>query len=136
MADVHFEEDMDMRRVQLAVIAGALFLSASAQAQQTVSVAAVAAAMGATGLNSIAYSGSGFVFGFGQAYLPGERWPRFIQRSYKVDAHYDAPALRFDIVRSQGEHPPHGGAAQPVAADQRTVQVVSGPYAWSEGETR
>jgi hypothetical protein len=35
-------------------------------------------------------------------------------------------------VRSQGEHPPRGGGAQVVAADQRTVQVVSGKFAWQE----
>ncbi len=93
----------------------------------------VADAMGATNLNSIIYSGSGSVFGFGQAYQPGDPWPRFIQRSYTVSANYQTPALKFDIVRAQGEVPPHGGAAQPVAGEQRTVQVVSGRNAWSEG---
>jgi hypothetical protein len=36
----------------------------------------VADAMGAMTLNSIEYSGSGSLFGFGQAFIPGERWPR------------------------------------------------------------
>jgi hypothetical protein len=96
-------------------------------------MAAVADAMGATNLNSIEYSGSGELFGFGQAYIPGERWPRFIQRSYDVAINYQTPAMRMNTVRSQGEYPPRGGAAQPVGADQRTIQVVSGKYAWSEG---
>ena len=30
--------------------------------------------MGATGLSSIQYTGSGLLFGFGQAFEPGERW--------------------------------------------------------------
>jgi hypothetical protein len=35
-------------------------------------------------------------------------------------------------VRSQGEHPPRGGGAQAVGADQRTVSIVSGNFAWQE----
>ena len=109
----------------------ALFLAGCTQ--QGSGVAAVAGAMGATNLNSIEYSGSGELFGFGQAYTPGERWPRFIQRSYNVAVNYQTPAMRMNTVRSQGEYPPRGGAAQPVGADQRTIQVVSGKYAWAEG---
>src|SRR2546427_11289103 len=41
--------------------------------------------------------------------------------------------MRMNTVRSQGEYPPRGGAAQPVGADQRTIQVVSGKNAWTEG---
>jgi glyoxylase-like metal-dependent hydrolase (beta-lactamase superfamily II) len=89
--------------------------------------------MGAANLNSIEYSGSGSLYGFGQAYLPGDPWPRFEQRSYTVSVNYQTPAMRLNSVRSQGEHPPHGGAAQPVAADQRTITAVSGTYAWTEG---
>jgi glyoxylase-like metal-dependent hydrolase (beta-lactamase superfamily II) len=100
---------------------------------QTSRLTAAAEAMGATDLNSVQYTGSGLVFGFGQAFEPGERWPRFIQRTYTAAADYQTPGMRLVQVRSQGEHPPRGGAAQPVAADQRTVQVVSGKFAWQEG---
>src|SRR2546429_541036 len=101
--------------------------------QQKSATAGVADAMGAANLNSIEYSGSGELFGFGQAYVPGERWPRFIQRSYNIAINYQTPAMRMNTIRSQGEYPPRGGAAQPVGADQRTIQVVSGKYAWTEG---
>jgi glyoxylase-like metal-dependent hydrolase (beta-lactamase superfamily II) len=95
-------------------------------------LAAVADVMGASNLNSIEYSGSGSLYGFGQAYLPGQPWPRFEQRSYTASINYQTPSMRLDTVRSQGEHPPHGGAAQPVAADQRTIVDVSGKFAWAE----
>ena len=49
------------------------------------------------------------------------RWPRFIQRIYDASINYQTPGMRLVQVRSQGEHPPRGGGAQPVAADQRTV---------------
>jgi glyoxylase-like metal-dependent hydrolase (beta-lactamase superfamily II) len=118
--------------VRVAIIAG-LALGWTAQVEaQTNRLAAVADAMGATNLNSIEYKGSGLVFSFGQAYEPGERWPRFIQRVYDASINYQTPAMRLVQVRSQGEHPPRGGGAQAVAADQRTVQVVSGKFAWQE----
>src|SRR5215471_8695605 len=40
--------------------------------------------------------------------------------------------MRIVQVRSQGEHPPRGGGAQAVGADQRTVSVVGGKFAWKE----
>jgi glyoxylase-like metal-dependent hydrolase (beta-lactamase superfamily II) len=41
--------------------------------------------------------------------------------------------MRLEAIRAQAEVPPRGGAAQPVAGEQRTIQVVSGTHAWAEG---
>jgi glyoxylase-like metal-dependent hydrolase (beta-lactamase superfamily II) len=120
-------------RMYWTLIAGLAVALATPCHAQTNRLAAAAQTMGAASLNSIQYTGSGSVFGFGQAYEPGERWPRFVQRTYSAAVDYQTPAMRLVQVRSQGEHPPRGGAAQPVAADQRTVQVVSGKFAWQEG---
>jgi glyoxylase-like metal-dependent hydrolase (beta-lactamase superfamily II) len=95
--------------------------------------AAAADAMGATTLNSIQFSGSGTNYAFGQAYSPGGPWPRFEVKTYTAAVDYQAPAMRLEMLRAQGEHPPRGGGAQPFATDQRTIQVVSGKNAWSEG---
>src|SRR5258705_10442468 len=111
--------------LKLAIAAIAVALSISACTQQKSGIEAAADAMGATSLNSIEYSGSGSLFGFGQAFIPGERWPRFEQRSYVASVNYQTPAMRLNSVRSQGEHPPRGGAAQPVAEDQRAITVIS-----------
>jgi glyoxylase-like metal-dependent hydrolase (beta-lactamase superfamily II) len=110
----------------------AVVLSAPSHAQQRTGLAAAADAMGAASLNAIEFTGSGNVFSFGQAFEPGERWPRFIQRTYSAAINYQTPAMRLVQVRSQGEHPPRGGGAQAVGADQRTVSVVSGKFAWQE----
>ena len=122
-----------MRMLKLAIAAIAVVMSISACTQQKTGIQTASDAMGATNLNSIEYSGSGSLFGFGQAFVPGERWPRFEQRSYVASVNYQTPAMRLNSVRSQGEHPPRGGAAQPVAADQRAIPVVSGKSAWTEG---
>jgi glyoxylase-like metal-dependent hydrolase (beta-lactamase superfamily II) len=120
-------------RMYRTVIAGlAVVLSMPGHAQQRTVLAAAAEAMRATNLNSIAYTGSGNVFSFGQAFEPGERWPRFVQRTYSAAINYQTPAMRLVQVRSQGEHPPRGGGAQAVGADQRTISVVSGKFAWQE----
>jgi glyoxylase-like metal-dependent hydrolase (beta-lactamase superfamily II) len=119
-------------RLYRTLIAGlAVMLCAPGHAQQS-KLAAAAEAMGAANLKAIAFTGSGSVFSFGQAFEPGERWPRFIQRTYNAAINYETPAMRVVQVRSQGEHPPRGGGAQAVAADQRTVLAVSGKIAWQE----
>ena len=117
----------------LAVISVALAIALSGCAQQPTGVAAAAEAMGATNLNSIQFSGSGSNFAFGQAAAPGVRWPRFVVKTYDIAIDYQAPAMRLDMLRAQGENPPRGGGAQPFATDVRTRQVVSGKFAWTEG---
>jgi glyoxylase-like metal-dependent hydrolase (beta-lactamase superfamily II) len=119
-------------RMHWTAIAGLAVMLSTAGHAQTNRLTAAAEAMGATKINSIQFTGSGNVFNFGQAFEPGERWPRFIQRSYDASINYRTAAMRLVQVRSQGEHPPRGGGAQPVAADQRTVLVVSGKFAWQE----
>jgi len=84
------------------LVAGlAVVLSAPSHAQQRTGLAAAADAMGAASLNSIEFTGSGNVFSFGQAFEPGERWPRFIQRTYSAAINYQTPAMRLVQVRSQ-----------------------------------
>ena len=114
------------------IIAGvALVLATPSQAQQD-RLQQAAAAMGAASLNSIQYTGSGNVYSFGQGFEPGERFPRFIQRTYNASINYQTPAMRLIQVRSQGETPPRGGGQQALAGDQRAVSVVSGRFAWQE----
>jgi glyoxylase-like metal-dependent hydrolase (beta-lactamase superfamily II) len=115
------------------VIGIALLVAIAGCAQQPTGVAAAASAMGATDLNSIRFSGSGSQYAFGQAPKPGDPWPRFDAKTYTVDVNYQTPAMKLEMVRAQGEHPPHGGGGQPFAGDQRTIQVVSGKFAWTEG---
>jgi glyoxylase-like metal-dependent hydrolase (beta-lactamase superfamily II) len=122
-----------MHRTIMAGLALVLAMASHSHAQEGGRLAAAANAMGSTSLNSIEYSASGQVFGFGQAYEPGERWPRFVQRSYTAAVNYQTPGMRLTQVRAQGEHPPRGGAAQAVAGEQRTILVVSDKFAWQEG---
>ena len=123
-------------RMYWTLVAGlVVLLPATGQAQERGALAAAAEAMGAANLNSIEFTGSGYVYSFGQAYEPGGRWPLFIQRTYFAAINYQTPTMHIVQVRSQGEHPPRGGGAQAVGADQRTVSVVSGKFAWEQTAT-
>ena len=59
-----------MRTLWTVVAAMAVILAGCSE--QKTGIAAAADAMGATNLNTIEYSGSGSLFGFGQAFLPGD----------------------------------------------------------------
>ena len=120
-------------RTMTALVAGLALVVAMAGCSAKTGVAAAADAMGATNLNSIQFSGSGTNYAYGQAYTPGGPWPRFEVKNYIAAVNYQTPAMRLEMLRAQGEHPPKGGGAQPFAIDQRTIQLVSGKDAWSEG---
>ena len=120
-------------RTMTALVAGLALAVAVSGCSRPSGAAAAADAMGATNLNSIQFSGSGTNYAFGQAYSPGGPWPRFEVKTYTAAVDYQTPAMKLDMLRAQGEHPPRGGGAQPFAIDQRTTQVVSGKNAWSEG---
>jgi glyoxylase-like metal-dependent hydrolase (beta-lactamase superfamily II) len=72
-----------------------------------------ARAMGATTLQSIRYSGSGWSFTVGQAPGPGAPWPRFELAKYVASVNYAPPVMREETVRRDVDFPPRGGGAGP-----------------------
>ena len=96
-------------------------------------------AMGAENLKSITYSGTtGYVSAFGQNYAPSADWPANQIVSYTRTIDYDAKSSKLDYTLRQGTGgggPAGGGNAptitNPFAGDQRTVQMVSGNFAWN-----
>src|SRR6266852_8481157 len=91
---------------------------------------AAAAALGATNLRTIEFSGRGSDFTFGQAYDGSSPWPRFSVPSYTMTIDYTIPAMRDDRKRQQSENPPRGGGFQPHVGELRQIWVLSGNYAW------
>ncbi len=120
-------------RTMTALVASLALAIALSGCSRPSGAAAAADAMGATSLNSIQFTGSGTNYAFGQAYSPDGPWPRFVVKSYTAAVDYQTPAMRLEMQRAQGENPPRGGGAQPFAVEQRTIQVVSGKFAWAEG---
>lgn len=116
------------------VLGGLLAMVMASQAQPSTSLAAIASAMGADTLRTVAYAGDGYTFAFQQAPGPGEPWPLFIADVYRMDVDYRIPAIRTEFTRAQGEKPPRGGAGQPVAGNPRSIQYLRESVAWSQTE--
>jgi glyoxylase-like metal-dependent hydrolase (beta-lactamase superfamily II) len=106
--------------IVVALVAGLLW-TASAQDAKSV-IANASMAMGA--LKSVEYSASGMDFALGQAPNPNAPWPKFIDKTYKRSINFEAPALRMDRVRLQGENPPRGGGQQPIVGEQQQNQTI------------
>ena len=104
-------------------VAAALFtFAASAQDPKAV-LDAAAKNLGASGLRSIQYSGTGASFQLGQNVSPSVPWPRFTVKSYTRAVNYETVASREEMVRVRDGQPP--------APEQRVNQLVSGQHAWN-----
>ena len=75
-------------------------------------------AIGASGVNSVQYSGTGWLAAFGQSYAVDGDWPRFELRKYTNTIDYGSKSGREDYVRAQGNYPARGGGQQPVIGEQ------------------
>jgi glyoxylase-like metal-dependent hydrolase (beta-lactamase superfamily II) len=95
-------------------------------------VASATKALGAEGLKTLEFSGSGFDFAIGQAPNPSSPWPRFNDKIYTRTINFDTPASRMQRTRTQAENPPRGGGQQPIIGEQQQTQGVSGPSAWDD----
>ena len=118
-------------RIALALTAALLLALPMSAAAQNTTLADASAALGATSLKSLEYSGSGVLFQAGQSASPGQPWPRFNAKSYTRAVNYETASLRDDVVRTQGQNPPRGGGVQPVRGEQRQLFLLSGDHAWN-----
>src|SRR3989442_13194804 len=120
-----------MKKTLIAALAvsGLCAMAAWAQDAKT-ALDAASAALGATNLKTIEFSGRGSDFMFGQAYEGSIPWPRFNLPAYAVTIDYTIPAIRDDRRRQQSENPPRAGGFQPLVGELRQIWVLSGNYAW------
>jgi glyoxylase-like metal-dependent hydrolase (beta-lactamase superfamily II) len=92
----------------------------------------VSRAIGAAGVNTIQYSGSGIYSQFGQSYLPNGPYPRFYAKYSRV-VDYGKNLSREELVRTQFENPPRGGGGQPLYREARGVTVSTENSPWGGG---
>ncbi len=119
--------------VSMAALLAACANTASDSPSQTANAALQRAntAMGASALKSIAFSGNGTGTTFGQAFLPGQAWPKITYSTFSRVADYENAAFREDASRSRAE--PNGGGAVPLmgTGEQRTSGFMRGLSAWN-----
>jgi len=113
-------------------VAGLWTVAARAQNAQDANAALdrAAAALGAAGLRSIQFSGTGSDYQFGQAYDGNAPWPRFGLPRFVMTIDYTIPALLDERTRVQVENPPLGGGFQPLVGELRQVWALNGNFAW------
>ena len=112
-------------------LAAASLLAACAHRDPAAVLRQSDAAMGGTSLKTLRYAASGTGATFGQAYVPGNTWPRIQIPSYTRWIDYENAALREDSVRVRAE--PNGGGALPPMGmgEQRVSGWVRGTHAWN-----
>ena len=122
-----------MSKKAFAIVALLFLVGVNGSLQDGKSVVDEAArAIGAAGVKSIQYSGSGFVYAFGQNPTPYSRYPKFFAKYSRV-VDYEKGAAREETARTQFENPPHGGGQQPIYREARGAAVVGPSSAWGGG---
>jgi hypothetical protein len=121
------------RRGLVSIFLLTLFAGTSTPKDARGVVADVGRTIGAANLKSIQYSGSGYIYFFGQSYEPGGAWPKFNLTSYTYWGDYEKGAAQEDMVRTQFENPPRGGGFQPVPGPQRWIFTLVGDSLWHIG---
>ena len=120
------------RRVLVSFLAASAVLAACAHRPDAVAVLRQAdQAIAASQVQTLRYAASGTGATYGQAYVPGQPWPRIQIPSYTRWVDYPNAALREDSVRTRAE--PNGGGAIPLMGlgEQRVSAWVRGDRAWN-----
>src|SRR5512143_2704536 len=118
-----------MRRGSSIVLAFVALITGSAFAQDARgALQAAAAAMGASNLKTIQYSGAGWDSAVGQSYNLTTDWPRVEVTSYTRVIDYDAKTSREERTRRQGNNPTWGRVP---LQEERVTALSSGGFAWN-----
>jgi len=143
---------MHLRKLGMLSVGLAMVLAGCSEPAGT--LPAASKALDADATTSITFAGTGKWYQFGQAPVAGQAWPAFDVTAYTQTASYTEPASgRVEITRLQVIDPnrvrpapveqkvdqfvvgmqawnvaPNGAAAQPVAAEERTVEIWATPH--------
>ncbi len=123
--------NMAWRPLQVALVAGMIGGCAHVPQDAQAVLRRADAAMGGAGLKSLQYSAAGTGATFGQAYQPGQPWPRLTYSSFTRVVDYEHGALREEYARGRAE--PNGGGAVPLmgTGEQRATGLLRGTHAWN-----
>jgi glyoxylase-like metal-dependent hydrolase (beta-lactamase superfamily II) len=114
-----------------------LLLTVAASAQDVPDAGSVLraaeVAMGADDLNSLRYSGHGYITSVGQSYSSAldDTWPRFDMR-YTRTIDYETNSYTDEQVRNQSTWPNRGGGGRPTEGDRTLVEYYADGFAWDE----
>jgi glyoxylase-like metal-dependent hydrolase (beta-lactamase superfamily II) len=114
-----------------AVVAAWLAACASTAPDPQATLQRANAAMGTAQVRSLQYAATGTGGIFGQAYRPGDPWPRVTYSSFSRVHDYENGSFREDFARTRAE--PNGGGALPLMGqgEQRGNGLLRGTQAWN-----
>jgi len=117
------------------LLLGSAVMAGPAAAQNAASLLQAAdKAIGAGAVNSVVYSGTGWMGAVGQSFATegaGSDWPRTDFKSYVATIDYPSKSSKEEHVRVQGNNPPRGGGFVPLQGEVKTTNFVNGNYAWN-----
>src|SRR6516225_968353 len=117
----------------LLVILSSMIALAAAQDAKSL-LQAADKAIGASAVNSVQYSGTGFMGAVGQSLATegtGSDWPRTDFKSYSATIDYASKSSKEEHVRVQGSNVGRGGGFVPLQGEVHTANFVSDSYAWN-----
>jgi hypothetical protein len=116
---------MNTRRVVVLLMISAAALPAAAPIEEVKDartvLSDVAKAMGADGLKTVKYSGTGSSYIVTSGPVPAGGWPHSVMKSYVRDLNLDAKTSRLQLVRAEGTPP----------ADKTLTHEVDANSPWS-----
>ena len=124
---------MRIKTGMLFVILSSMIGSAAAEDAKSL-LQAADKAMGTSAVNSVQYSGTGWLGAVGQSFATeraGSDWPRTDFKSYTATVDYPSKSSKEEHVRVQGNNVARGGGFVPLQGEVRTTNFVSGNYAWN-----
>src|SRR5258708_19342083 len=111
-----------MRRKLGMLLAGSALMATPAAAQNAASLLQAAdKAIGAGAVNSVVYTGTGWMGAVGQSFATegtGSDWPRTDFKSYTATIDYPSKSSKEEHVRVQGNNPPRGARFVPPHAQR------------------
>jgi hypothetical protein len=89
-----------------------------------------ARSLGAAGIRTLQFSGSGATFTVGQNFTPDDPWPRVTVKNYTVRIDYECASMQLEFVRDMGAVMPRGGGV-PFTGEVRQIQAIGESVAWN-----
>jgi len=115
-----------------ALIVPALLVGAVAAQDARGVLQAMDKATGASKVNAITYTGTGWIANVGQNFSTVDDWPRVDLKTYSMTIDYTTKASREEMVRVQGKNAAKGGGAGfPINGEQKQSNFMNGPAAWN-----
>jgi glyoxylase-like metal-dependent hydrolase (beta-lactamase superfamily II) len=118
-----------MRTLRFALVGLALGAALAVAPEARADLQAVAQAMGTVRLDSLQVSGTGYAYQVGQAFQPGQAWPKMNVVRYTRTDDFTKAAHGFDYAMTRAEV--KGGGAIPQVGEARRTGGVSGDQAWN-----